>query len=237
MTCFFRQLPALTVAAAVMTSFLIPAAAEAAGGGVALGATRVVYPAGSREVSLPVTNSDKKNRFLVQSWVEDGSGKKSPDFIVTPPLFVSKPGRETSLRIMYAGEALPTDRESIYWLNSKAIPSIERNDIKDKNVLQIAILSRIKLFVRPVGLAMSPADAPGKLQFRRQGSTLTIENPTPYYITLVKLTAGTQKLPNTMVAPKSYASVLLPSGASGQLTYRTVNDYGAQTPQATVPMN
>ncbi|SDV02017.1 fimbria/pilus periplasmic chaperone [Pseudomonas mucidolens] len=205
-------------------------------GGVALGATRVVYPAGAKQVSMAVSNSDKKNRFLIQSWVDDVAEKKSSDFVVTPPLFVSKPKSENTLRIMYVGADLPKDRESVFWLNSKAIPAVERDDVQDKNVLQIAILSRVKLFVRPANLPSTAADAPGQLKFSRQGEVLKIENPSPYYVSLVSLAIGTRNLPNTMVSPMSNSSVSIPDSASGAVSYQTVNDYGAITPVTTVPL-
>lgn len=222
----------LGVALAAVTS--LPLTAQA--GGVALGATRVIYPADAKQTSLAVTNSDKSQRFLIQSWVEDAGGKKTADFVVTPPLFVSKPKGENTLRIMYVGGGLPKDRETVYWLNSKAIPAVERGSIQGKNVLQIAILSRIKLFVRPAGLPSKPAEAPGQLRFQRQGNALNITNPSPYYVTLVNVNIGAHKLPNTMVSPKGSAAIALPAGATGAVTYQTVNDYGANTPTATAVM-
>lgn len=209
---------------------------NALAGGIALGATRVIYPAEAKQVSLALTNSDKTNRFLIQSWVEDARENKSSDFIITPPLFVSKPKSENTLRIMYVGAPLPQDRETVFWLNSKAIPAVEREVIEGKNVLQIAILSRIKLFVRPANLPSTPGDSPAQLKFSRQGITLKIDNPTPYYVSLVSLGIAAHALPNTMVAPKSSSSVQLPEGATGPVTYQTVNDYGAITPVATAPL-
>lgn len=44
-------------------------------GGVALGATRVIYPQGDKQVSLPLTNSSDSTNFLIQSWVSDAAGK------------------------------------------------------------------------------------------------------------------------------------------------------------------
>lgn len=38
-------------------------------GGIALGATRVIYPQGSKQTSLPIINSSASNVFLIQSWV------------------------------------------------------------------------------------------------------------------------------------------------------------------------
>ena len=104
-------------------------------GGVALAATRIVYPMDAKQTSITLNNTDKRLRFLVQSWIDDSQDQKSNEFIVTPPLFVSKPESENKLRIIYAGKALPNDRESLFWLNTKAIPEIEREEIKDKNYI------------------------------------------------------------------------------------------------------
>ncbi|WP_368540806.1 fimbria/pilus periplasmic chaperone [Enterobacter soli] len=213
------------------TTLLFTAAAGAApNGGVSLGATRVIYPQGSSQVSLAVNNTDPNAVFLIQSWVENAQESKSSDFVITPPLFVMKPKKENTLRIMYVGDnSLPADRESLYWVNVKAIPSASKNT-QGKNTLQIAVLSRIKLFVRPKNLPMASLDAPAKLRFHLSGSTLTIKNPTPYYLTLVQLKAGLATLPTTMVAPMSQADVTLPANAQGAISYQTVNDYGANSP-------
>lgn len=208
-------------------------------GGIALGGTRVIYPADAKQTSLSINNSDKQATFLIQTWVENESGNKTDDFIVTPPLFVSKPASENTLRIIYGGGKLPTDRETLYWLNSKSIPSVNREDIKGKNVLQIAVLARIKMFVRPAGLTEKSADAPGMLTFTRNGDNLTITNPSPFFVTLVNMTMGGRnvKVNNTMVSPKSSAQIPLFNGSAGMFTYQTINDYGAMTPVTKVQVN
>lgn len=223
-TCFALSIISLSLAS-MMTH-----AAEY--GGIALGATRIVYPQGSEQISLSVNNTDSKGVFLVQSWVENSDSKKSSDFVVTPPLFVIKPEKENTLRVMYIGprESLPKDRESLYWMNVKAIPAANK-DAATKNTLQIAVLNRIKLFIRPQGLAMSVAEAPEKLRFHKDGKQLTIKNPSPYYITLVHFNEGTAELPATMVPPLGQSTVVVPETARGQITFQTVNDYGANTPK------
>lgn len=205
-----------------------------AAGGIALGATRVIYPAEDKQTSLSISNSDGKSRFLVNSWVENSRGEKEKTFVVTPPLFVSEPESENTLRIIYAGQPLPDDRESLFWLSVKAIPSVNKENATDKNVLQLAVLSRIKLFVRPKSLTGLTEDAPAKLQFSRLDKHLNITNPSAYYITLVNVHMGNQKLDNVMVAPKSRAQVLIPPDVQGGVTFQTVNDYGALTPVKTV---
>lgn len=45
-------------------------------GGVSLGATRVIYNQDDKQSTISIENSNIKNRYLVQSWVEDLQGKK-----------------------------------------------------------------------------------------------------------------------------------------------------------------
>jgi len=218
-----------------LVCFLLSIALPAnAAGGIALGATRVIYSAEDKQTSLSISNSDKKARFLVNSWVENSRGEKEKTFVVTPPLFVSEPESENTLRIIYAGQPLPDDRESLFWLSVKAIPSVNKESAMDKNVLQLAVLSRIKLFVRPKSLSGLTDDAPAKLQFSRLDKHLNITNPSAYYITLVNVHIGKQRLDNVMVAPKGRAQLLIPPNIQGGVTFQTVNDYGALTPVKTI---
>lgn len=199
--------------------------------GVALGATRVVYPADAKQVQLAVTSNDEKNTYLIQSWVENIDGHKDGRFIITPPLFVMQGMKENTLRIIDATNGqLPKDRESLFWINVKAIPSAEKSKLQT-STLQIAIISRIKLLYRPKGMAMAPDQAAAKLRFKRSGSSLTLSNPTPYFITVTDLNAGTRILENTLVPPMGETQVSLPSDAGQKITYKTINDYGALTPK------
>ncbi|RFM85204.1 fimbrial chaperone protein FimC, partial [Salmonella enterica subsp. enterica serovar Heidelberg str. CFSAN002075] len=40
-----------------------------AAGGIALGATRVIYPSAAKQTSLAISNSDTQERYLVNSWI------------------------------------------------------------------------------------------------------------------------------------------------------------------------
>lgn len=231
-----RACSLLALLTAMGMGFISPLSQAADYGGIALGATRVVYPEGSTQSSLPINNTDAKDVFLVQSWIQNADGKKSSDFVVTPPLFVIKPQKENTLRIMYVGPGnLPKDRETLYWMNVKAIPAANKN-IKDKNTLQIAVLNRIKVFVRPEDLPMKSVEAPAKLRFHQDGSSLIVKNSTPYYITLVQFNDGTASLPATMVPPMGQSTVTVPKGAKGTISFQTVNDYGANTPKQNAVM-
>ncbi|EEY6959457.1 TPA: fimbria/pilus periplasmic chaperone, partial [Escherichia coli] len=126
-------------------------------------------------------------------------------------------------------------RESLFWVNVKAIPAMEK-DQKNENTLQLAIISRIKMFYRPTNLAMAPEEAPAMLRFRRSGSKLTLINPTPYFITVTNMKAGNSNLPNTMVPPKGEVSVDITHAATGDISFQTINDYGALTPRIKATM-
>lgn len=216
--------------ATMIFCFLIAASHSVYAGGIALGSTRIIYPIGDKQVSLPIINSDDKNVYLIQSWVDDFKGNKTTSFVVTPPLFVINPKRENILRIMYAGDDLPLDRESVFYFNSKAIPSVDKSKVTG-NSLQIATQSVIKLFMRPKNLPTRSLDAPESLRCNLGVGTINIHNPSPYYVTLVQLRIGGKLLPNTMISPKSSKDVAIPSGDSGEITFQTVNDYGANTPK------
>ncbi|WP_279205976.1 fimbria/pilus periplasmic chaperone [Obesumbacterium proteus] len=207
-------------------------ASTAMAGGVSLGATRIIYPQNASQTSLSVSNSDSEKTFLIQTWVSDADGKKSADFIVTPPIFVIQPQKENTMRIMYVGKApRPNDRESLYYLSSKAIPSGKPEE--GKNTLQIATETTIKMFVRPKDLPVQSVDAPKSLRCKLDGGNIKVNNPSPYYVTLVNLTVGGKGLPNTMVAPKSEESIPLSGGPGGAIKFKTMNDFGSKTEEQT----
>ncbi|GAA0326550.1 fimbria/pilus periplasmic chaperone [Morganella psychrotolerans] len=204
-------------------------------GGVALGSTRLIYPIGEKQINLPISNSDKNKVFLIQSWVSNEDGKKTDDFIVTPPLFTLNQNSENILRIIYAGdENLPTDRETLFYLNSKAIPSVKKEDMNG-NSLQIATQSVIKLFMRPAGLSFPIDKIPGALRCQIKDNSVLIENPTPYYVTLVNIKSGAESLPGTMASPFTTVTLPLPAHNNKSVSFQTVNDYGATTSSINCP--
>ena len=200
---------------------LVGAAAHA---GVVTGGTRLIYPGGKKESSLSVTNNDA-TPYLIQSWVE--SNKGAAPFLLTPPLFRLEGEQQTRLRVIYSG-GLAENKESMFWMNIKAIPSSQAK--AGANTLQIAIKTRIKLIYRPETLrASTPEEQANKLTWRRAGNTLLVNNPTPYVINFNEITLGNKKLDDvTYVMPSGSARFPLPNGSTGNtLTFKVINDYGS----------
>ena len=57
---------------------------------VALGATRVIYPANQKQVLLPVTNNDPASVYLIQSWIENAGDQKDTQFVLPHRFFPCK---------------------------------------------------------------------------------------------------------------------------------------------------
>ena len=210
-----------------------------AAAGVVLGGTRVIVRENQRETSIPVQNTSN-TPFVVQSWIDEGEGKNKTPFVITPPLQRLDPGKENILRILRVAGALPTDRESLFWLNVKEIPE----KAKEENVLQIAVRTRIKLFYRPASLPGQAVDARQQLQWavmagEKGGAAIKVANPTPYHITLasMKVNGGQQEISPQMVAPfgeMTLALTAVKSPQAVQFNFTTINDYGAETPEETL---
>ncbi|HIB5337205.1 TPA: type 3 fimbria chaperone MrkB, partial [Klebsiella quasipneumoniae subsp. similipneumoniae] len=91
--------------------------------------------------------------------------------------------------------------------------------------------SRFKFIYRPAGLGNRDAAAE-KLTLTASGSSLAINNPTPFYITVSRISRDGGKALNSktvMLAPQSSQTVALSSAVNrGEtLTVNNINDYGA----------
>ncbi|MBV6322440.1 fimbria/pilus periplasmic chaperone [Duganella sp. HSC-15S17] len=222
-------------------------AAGGAHANIVIGGTRVVYPAKEREVTIKL-NNEGDAPALAQVWLDDGDPKATPDqskapFMLSPPLFRVEPMKGQSVRLIYTGETLPQDKESLFWFNVLDVPP--RAAHTPANSLQLAFRSRIKLFFRPAGLRGEPADAAAKVSWAWRhketgGYVLSATNPTPFHVTFNKLSvkAGETSYENSsggMVAPgasQDFEVGDIATAPAGPLKvdYSFINDYGGGTP-------
>ncbi|EPM0023746.1 fimbrial biogenesis chaperone [Citrobacter farmeri] len=211
---------------------------QAVAGGIQLGRTRVIYDANKKEAALPITNDEKELPWLIQSWVTNTDGNSRGPFIITPPLFRLDPQSEQNLRIMWAGTPLPTETESLYFLDIRMIPAVDKAS-EDKNTLRIIYKTRIKLFYRPRGLRGTPDSACQSLRFQRIGDRLQVTNNSLFYSVFDSLTLGISKVRAAdMVAPKASVTLSLPSPATGQtVSWRCINDYGGPSAKYTAKLD
>lgn len=198
--------------------------------GTQIGATRVIYAEGKKEASISINNKDA-SPYLIKSWVEN-SNIQGTHFMVTPPLFRMDGNQKNVIRIFKANSQLPSDRESLFFLNVTSIPAMNSDD--DRNTLQIAVRTKMKLIYRPKALAKNiPEDFSDKITWTVNGNTLTGKNSSPYYMNLAQITLNGKVIPmaeNNYLPPMSTSTYELPSNISksGTVEWSVINDHGGK---------
>lgn len=211
---------------------------------VSMGGTRVVFPAEQKDQTLHFSNKDQQPHS-VQVWTDRGNLKSTPEtadgpFSAHPAIFRLDANKGQKVRLFYTGnETLPTDKESIFYLNFKQIPALKKNTI-DENQLVLVVSSRFKIFYRPKTIIGSIEGMPERLTFnivKEAGKDwLEINNPTGFYANLTQALIKTgnenKKIANVdMVAPFSKAKWPIINNTvsvnTSAIIVTLVNDHGA----------
>ncbi|OMG72840.1 fimbrial biogenesis chaperone [Burkholderia ubonensis] len=211
---------------------------------VVISGTRVVFPSDEQEVTLKLTNEGKAPA-LVQAWIDNGDQIASPDvieapFTLTPAMFRMEPGKGQTLRLIYTKEPLPANKESLFWLNVLEIPP-KASGNSDRNHIQIAYRSRIKVMFRPTGLPGAASTARKQLEWHivsGEGGRYALQatNPTPYVVNLgsVALKSAGQKYDAGMgyILPGDkhrfpVAGLAARLGTGATVEFTSIDDWGA----------
>lgn len=218
---------------------------------VVITGTRVIFPGENREVTVRLLN-DGDTPALVQTWIDTGNEKQSPEqiavpFALTPSIFRLDQDKGQSLRLLYTGEPLPEDRESLFWLNVLEVPP--KADSSDgANRIQLAFRTRIKMMYRPAGLPGNATAAAEQLRWEivrqpdGQDLAVKVTNPNAYVVNFgsIELVADGHKyaLQPGFVRPKE--SVTLPAHGMkaapvrAMVDYSMIDDWGVIRPQKTI---
>lgn len=203
--------------------------------GISLSGTRLVFDGQHKEASITVRNSGEA--VLIQSWIDTDNVETSPvPFAVMPPLVRISGQEQQLLRVIYEGKGMPSDKESVVWLNVQEIPQAS----KTQNTLQLAVRQRIKVFFRPAGMKADAYLAPTQILWRleeRAGKTvLRVKNPSVYHVSIADITLESGQLKekpfdSMMIAPgeqKSFPLKQLNRTKTAKLLFSSINDYGSQ---------
>lgn len=204
---------------------------------IVLDGTRVIYQGNKNEVTISLTNNNARP-VLVQSWIDTGNANATPEkisvpFVLTPPINRVDPNKGQTIRISYTGvPALPTDKESVYWLNVLEVPAKDKSSGDTQQKLNVVFRTRIKLFYRPEGLAGNSNDAPDELRWHLSSQNVTVQNSSKYNITIFDINykdkGVSSESSGKMIAPgESQQFTLKNSGNVDGLSFSTINDYGA----------
>lgn len=214
-----------------LVAILIVSSLQGANAAVALDRTRVIFEGGQKSISLNIRNDNTELPYLAQSWIEDTKGNKvrSP-LMALPPLQRLEPGAKSLVKVQFipsGNSKLPEDRESLFYFNLREIPPKSSKP----NVLQLALQTRVKLFYRPKSLVQTQAKNATpwqeKLTLTKVSDSYRVNNPTPYYVTLVS--SDKVAIKPVMIAPYSSENLSVSSKTMGnqpQLAY--INDWGGR---------
>lgn len=200
-----------------------------------LNADRLVYSEKEGDATVTI-HSNEDRAYLVQSWLDAGDSTKAQKlpFVVTPPLFRLAPKSDNVIRIVYLGNGLPADRESLFWLDVKGVPGLNEEESKVENRMVLAINNRIKFFFRPAGLKGEPGEAAKNINWSASGKRVVVKNTSPYNLVLSKIIVDKEAIPvsvvdnNTVIAPfsdKTYNLKHTPANGS-TVEWDAVNDFG-----------
>lgn len=229
----------------VFVCLLVCFVRESSAEGISLSALRVVYPSDRTAVTVTINNSTKQD-YLIQSlvrMVDFGTGMPSDNlapFIVTPPLVRLNGDNKMPVKVIYDGQGLPNDRESVFYIGIKAIPSLSEGKLTD-NELNIGLMYFVKLFYRPKKINKAnflSISSSQRFKFNDPKSVMVI-NPTPYYITFSELAVD-----DVRVSERELHKMVPPSGSQiyqvsnlsfknrnkHEITWQIIDDTGRFTP-------
>lgn len=210
--------------AALLASFNLQAT-------VSLSGTRLVFDGRFPEASLEVANRSDRE-VLIQAWLSDPANSDGNleeanaelPFLLSPQLARLDARGKQTLRVLYQGQGMPLNEESLLHLYVLEIP--RRAEVP--NVLSIAIRQRINLFYRPAGLIEDPAATAHRLRWTLASTSLRVSNPSAYHAALqdVRL-GGVAAKDYLLLAPGASHEMSVPAaGGIRSLSFKALNDYG-----------
>lgn len=226
------------------TLFSVGAHAVAPGkvDGVGTDRTRYLFPQGARQIGVTLINRTK-GTYLVQAWVReidpatgDVRNAITPFFLKQPVLKAMSGGRY-GFQVIQTRPVMIGDRESVYLLSFKLIPSELRPNAAAKNAkANVVATYNVKLFYRPDAIKKSTVAAAVKLlKFERRGTMLHISNPSPLWLTFSQLEVGGRSVEENelkkMLPPYSSVDFAVPAGGGRDpVRWRVLDENGEQTP-------
>lgn len=207
--------------------------ANYAAASIVMTGSRIIYNANENGRTIQLKNPDA-HPYIVQTLIDNGINKQEAPFILSPPIFRMEPHSGHSVRLIYSGDPLPEDRESVFYFSFTQLPATGKGQ-SDTNKLVLAITQRVKVFYRPTGLSGQAENIAERLAFTLRGGVIEVSNRGDFHASVRHATLwinGKEVVlaDSVMIAPKSTAEwqptsrVTTLKGARLRLVL--VNDYG-----------
>ena len=193
--------------------------------GLGFDQTRVIIEKGKTAGSLVIDNRGN-NAFFVRAHVEDRHHVKTSVAMARPPVFQLNAQKASRIQVAVDRKAVPDDRESLFWLYTKAYPAQKVDD--GKNKLMFNFVTQLKVFYRPEGLSGNLSSAAKSLQWSVKGGQIVAKNDSPYNISMASYQLG-KRLIDTNHVVEPFSS--LPTGVMVKnrpirFAWTIINDFG-----------
>lgn len=195
--------------------------------GISLGKTRVIFSGNNISESVSINNDDNQPYLIQAGIIEKIGGELSPHFIVTPPISRLENKSTASLRLLLKDpQGLPRDKESLFYLNVKMIPSTKKEEGELTHSKLVLITNFvIKVIYRPEAITNPTNEDYQQVLVKKQHEKWFLDNPTPYYLTVTSIKINQQAQNKTLLlAPYSHTEIA--TTEIKQASWHVINDYG-----------
>lgn len=195
-----------------------------------LNSSRYIYEEGKKNISFEVTNESDKN-YGGQVWIDNVNASTDVYLVPAPPFFKVAGKEKQIVRIMKVSDALPSDHETLFWLNVQEIPP-KPTSADGTNTIALAMNTRVKIFYRPKSLIKGRQGAEKKLQFITKDGVTWLKNPTPYYMAVIKVLSGKQEIVlsnsvmNKLAQLAPFSEISMGKNINGSMSIEAINDWG-----------
>ena len=206
--------------------FSVGFSTSALGSGLGFDKTRLIIEGGKQDGSLVLDNRSD-NTFYVRAHIEDTHHQKTTDVMARPPVFQINPQKASRVRVFVDKTKVPQDRESMFWLYTKAYPA-KKLDNTTQNILAFNFITQLKVFYRPEGLKDGLSASAKKVQWTLKNGQVVAHNNSPYNISLAAYHLNDKVIDtNHVIAPYSEH----PTGVNAKTLpikfgWTIVNDFG-----------
>ncbi|MFH7928953.1 fimbrial chaperone [Enterobacter roggenkampii] len=149
-----------------------------------LNSTRYVFDEKRENISVQVDNQSTQE-YGGQIWIENqDQNDKNVYFVPSPTFFKVADQHKQVLRILKINDALPKDKESLFWINIQEIPKAPKDGM---NALSIALHTQVKMFYRPDILKDKRENAEQNVKMLSTEGNTVLWNDTPYYFAIISV--------------------------------------------------
>ncbi|HHO9750372.1 fimbrial chaperone [Citrobacter braakii] len=195
----------------------------------ALNSTRYVFDEKRENISVQVDNQSTQE-YGGQIWIENqDQDDKNVYFVPSPTFFKVADQHKQILRILKINDALPKDKESLFWINVQEIPKAPKDGT---NALSIALHTQVKMIYRPDILKDKRENAEKNIKLINDESSTVLFNDSPYYFAVINVKQNGKNVnlgddvKNKIAVFSPFEKISLNKKLTGNISFVAFDDYG-----------